>query len=348
METKRDPLLRLTEEGNLEFLPLAKEGEKPEQRSFRMKAYSGAPVRRIFGVMAIDLAGISFAASTPILKNHDPDQIVGMSEQVVKTDTGLMIEGRLSRKTKAAQEVSDLADENFKWQASVGLEIQSVERVDSGAEVIVNGRKLAGPAYVVRKSKLRESSFVPVGADDDTSGEVLSLFTEQKGTVMSVNNDEAKAKQDAEAAKQEGVKAERQRGADLKAAFPKDQAFALEAIEKGWTVQEAKAAYADKLEATLTEKDKEIETLKKTPAGNGQASGTKPVNFGVGSNGAGEGGDGKGKSFLDLAGEIRDSQKVSVEASLTMAAEKYPEKHREYVDGARQSTPRKIERVASK
>lgn len=343
METKRDDrLLKLSEAGNLEMLPLAKDASNADApRSFRMMAYSGAPVRRYFGLMAIDLAGIAFdSGRTPILKNHDPGQIVGMSEKVERTGAGLVIEGRVSRKTQAALEVANLADEGFLWQASVGLEIESVERVEPGAEVQVNGRKLSGPAYVVRRSKLRESSFVPVGADGDTSGVVLSLFEEQKGNVMP----EGEKKTDAEAARQEALKGERQRIADLKAAFPKDQAFALEAIEKGQSVQEAKAAYADKLAADLEAKTKEIETLKKgSGKPSGQALGAQPVEFG-----AGAGGDSGGKSFMELADEYAAKHACSMGKALSETARLHPEKHQAYVEECRKAPARKVERIASK
>lgn len=51
----------------------------------------------------------------------------------------------------------------------------------------------------------------------------------------------------------EVLAAERDRQKAIKGAFPKDPAFALEAIEKGLSVLEAKAAYADKLQAKVDE-----------------------------------------------------------------------------------------------
>ena len=50
--------------------------------------------------------------------------------------------------------------------------------------------------------------------------------------------------------------------AELKAAFPTDPAFALESAEKAYTLTEAKAAYADVLQAKLTEQATEITNLK--------------------------------------------------------------------------------------
>ncbi len=61
--------------------------------------------------------------------------------------------------------------------------------------------------------------------------------------------------------------------AELKAAFPNDAEFALSAAEKGLTLVEAKADYADHLQARLQNRDEELEQTKaelaeakKTPA----------------------------------------------------------------------------------
>jgi len=62
--------------------------------------------------------------------------------------------------------------------------------------------------------------------------------------------------------------------AELKAAFPTDPAFALEAAEKAYTLTEAKASYADVLQARLTEANAKLATKAEekpepvAPAGN--------------------------------------------------------------------------------
>lgn len=68
--------------------------------------------------------------------------------------------------------------------------------------------------------------------------------------------------------------AERQRLADLKAAFPKDQAFAFEQYEAGATVDQAKVAYCSVLEAREAKAQQELADLKKAQPAKLE---TKPV-----------------------------------------------------------------------
>jgi signal peptide peptidase SppA len=56
--------------------------------------------------------------------------------------------------------------------------------------------------------------------------------------------------------------------AELKASFPNDPSFALEAAEKAYTLTEAKAAYADVLQARLTAKEQELADVRKPAPGN--------------------------------------------------------------------------------
>ena len=149
-----------------------------DNRKFAMKpAYSGAAVRRAYGVLVIDLRGMTFnGARTPILKNHDTNQIVGQSERVAVSNEGLQVEGFLLASAPAAREVAALSDEGYSWQASVGVEGESFEELREGASATVNGRTIQGPAYIMRKSTLREVSFVPVGADADTAGVALAAL----------------------------------------------------------------------------------------------------------------------------------------------------------------------------
>lgn len=155
------------------------------QRSFSLLAYTGAVVSRLIGRMVFELKGISFKPIIPILKNHSSEDICGQSTGVSLVSAGLRVEGVLSAVTRAGREIADLADEGFRWQASVGLEFtgSDMERLEDGETAVVNGQTLSGPLYIVRNSILRETSFVPVGADGDTLGEVLSLEGSAGGDV---------------------------------------------------------------------------------------------------------------------------------------------------------------------
>ena len=61
---------------------------------------------------------------------------------------------------------------------------------------------------------------------------------------------------DAEAVAKAATDKERQRSADLKAEFPEDLAFAMEAIEQGWDVQRAKAEYCDRMREAQKQESK--------------------------------------------------------------------------------------------
>ena len=78
--------------------------------------------------------------------------------------------------------------------------------------------------------------------------------------------------------------------AQLKAEFPEDPKFALEAAEKSLTLTQAKAAFADHLRAQLQNRDAELEAarketaeLKAQTAASQEAGGVEPL--GTGSSG---------------------------------------------------------------
>lgn len=156
---------------------------KPAPRRFTQLAYSGEEVS-FFGTRVVfDLAGMKAAdQSIPILREHDALRIAGFSEKIeIGKEVG--VSGVLSASTDAGREVASLGDEGFPWQASVGLELQRVERVEPGVTVKLNDRTFKGPMYVVRQSLLRESSIVALGKDAGTQTALLSAF-DHKETVM--------------------------------------------------------------------------------------------------------------------------------------------------------------------
>ena len=67
-----------------------------------------------------------------------------------------------------------LADQGLRWQASMGVRLKEAEFVDDGEARVINGRTFKGPGLHVTKSLLKESSFVPLGADSSTRAAVLS------------------------------------------------------------------------------------------------------------------------------------------------------------------------------
>jgi hypothetical protein len=144
-------------------------------RKFDMEAYTGADVETMAGRMVVDLAGLQIGSQRkPALQQHDHSRIVGYSSEIENTGTSLRVRGNLSQRTAAAKEVTELADEGFPWQASIGFGIKAIEKIGKDKAVSVNGREFTGPITVLRKTVLKENSFVPLGADGATSAAVFS------------------------------------------------------------------------------------------------------------------------------------------------------------------------------
>ena len=328
----KNETLRLIEGAFVEFSNDEKKPDGP--RKFTMLAYSGQPVLRSYGSMVIDLAGLSVGKKTPILKNHDAEQIVGMGDKIEKTSQALAISGTVSKKTDAAKEVCELADEGFDWQASVGIDIQKLEFLSSDVTTMINGREVKGPMVVVRQSRLRESSFVPVGADEGTSGVVLSYFKEKetmsKEAVVPAATDEAEKK---------AREAERGRFSALTAKFPKHPAFVGEQFSKGNSVEQAEIEFKDVL---IAEKDAELAALKKNPPAPAPAKlpGVAPVAFTAAQ--GGESGGGEGADFTELVENYATEKKVSKGDAIAACVRLYPDKHTAYVDACRNGTAKLI------
>lgn len=163
----------------------AGEDGKPRVRRFSMTAYTGGAmsVAGYYWPVIADLAGMTVATQRrPILKQHDPDQIVGHTEKIDLTSQTIKLSGSISGVGDAAQEVTATADNGFPWQGSIGAAVQQLEFVDRGNTVKVNGKNFIGPVYVARKTTLKEVSFVPLGGDDNTSATIAAEHT--RGNAM--------------------------------------------------------------------------------------------------------------------------------------------------------------------
>jgi len=146
-------------------------------QTFLMEAYTGAVVDRWWGKLAVVVDGIQAADEMPIFRDHRRDQIVGHSNKSW-VDGSFFVQGKFSGVTDVAKEVKGLADEGFPWQASIGVDPLSILSLEAGAEAEVNGILLAGPAEIWLTSKVSETSFVPLGADDSTSVCTFTKFIE--------------------------------------------------------------------------------------------------------------------------------------------------------------------------
>jgi hypothetical protein len=237
----------------------ADDDTKSGKRAFKMRAYTGAPVTTMFGPMIVDLDGMRIGRQKkPIDQNHDASRIVGYSRSIKRDDGELHIDGAVIDKLDAGREVALAADNGFPWQASMVFDIDKVEELADDETRKVNGRDFSG-GMVVTKSRLRGSSFVPYGADSDTSSIVLGhnddglveVECSNKETDMAdkKETDPALSAQDVAKLKAEAadsaVEKERGKLAALKTAFPDRLEFAVTQFEKGHTVEQAKAALCD-------------------------------------------------------------------------------------------------------
>jgi hypothetical protein len=66
------------------------------------------------------------------------------------------------------------ARQGFPWQLSIGANPTRTRFVPSGETVRVNGRSIEGPVTVAEETELGEISFVAVGADPETSVDVIA------------------------------------------------------------------------------------------------------------------------------------------------------------------------------
>ena len=157
--------------------PVQLKKEKDNLSGFTIEAYTGVAVERWWGTLAIDIGGISAKQKIPIFLRHDDSQIVGHSINTF-VNGSFFVSGNFSKKTKAAKEVQELAEEDFPWQASIGVRPLKIMSLEKGAEGLVNGNTLTGPAEIWLESEVFEASFVPLGADSNTTIATFSKFEE--------------------------------------------------------------------------------------------------------------------------------------------------------------------------
>lgn len=150
-----------------------KDGKKI--RAFSLVGYTGVPmkVEGFFRPVLVDIGGVQIHSKRiPILRQHDPERIVGHSEDIGTSERRITAEGIVSADNAHSAEVIKLADSGFPWQTSVRVDIKKAESVEAGNTVKANGRNFDGPLIYVRAGVLREISFVPLGADPATSARV--------------------------------------------------------------------------------------------------------------------------------------------------------------------------------
>lgn len=169
-----------------------KKEEGATRRLFEIQAYTGQKVRRWFGDVIIDVAGMKAKNSIPVLREHTRERIVGHSKKSWADKKNFYIQGEVSEATADGKEVAALSDEGFPWQASVGISVLKVESLkDDKTSAKVNGETVKGPLDIWRESLVDEVSFVALGADDRTAAIVLSSEGEDTSMNQLFNKEES-------------------------------------------------------------------------------------------------------------------------------------------------------------
>lgn len=158
------------------------EGKLP---TFSFMGYTGAVmnISGFFNPIILDLEGVTVAEPITALMNHDDEKIVGQGTAVVSTE-GVRATGTVMAEDENAARLTTLSKNGFKWQASVGANIQRREFLEAGKKATVNGREVSGPLIIARESLVHEISFVRRGADSNTSAAIAASHSNGKATVM--------------------------------------------------------------------------------------------------------------------------------------------------------------------
>lgn len=143
-----------------------------KSRRFNILAYSGGklPVEGFPAPVVVDLTGLEVPGNIPILIDHTQsvEATLGITDAITNDGKTLVMAGAVTGVSPLAKQVVTQADGGHTWQASIGtLVIESV-MVEAGQSVEVNGQVQTGPFVLARKSVLRETSVLPMGADSST------------------------------------------------------------------------------------------------------------------------------------------------------------------------------------
>jgi phage head maturation protease len=171
-------------ESAVEFVTAeAGEGMPSQPKKFAIEAYTGSAIRQGWSAepIVIDLAGMKFKQKIPIVMGHEYTMasILGQATSVRAENGRLYVEGEILADSELAKQVTALAEKGFAWQASVGADVMRHQKIAAGESTTVNGQTFMGPIRIVKASRLREVSFVTLGADDATSARIAAEEAEE-------------------------------------------------------------------------------------------------------------------------------------------------------------------------
>lgn len=159
---------------------VAAEGEEDAPKKIEMLAYTGGVMSvGWYGPVVIDLAGMEIPkGNIPLFRDHDSERIIGHGEAKV-VDNQLIVSGVASVDNELSREFVQSSEAGFPWQASLGANPVrgKIDELGDGSKAKVNGKEVVGPAMIIRKSRLKEVSAVPLGADPNTVSRVAACFS---------------------------------------------------------------------------------------------------------------------------------------------------------------------------
>jgi len=178
-----------------------KAGMIPGEKVPRFKvapAYTGGVLKteRYPEGIIIDLTGLTRNPQTiTATLDHDDGRLVGHVVDVHIDARQVSLAGVVSAAGAAADEFLESNKRGFPWRASVEARpLERPEYIPAGEAVVVNGQSFRGPVLVARRAELFGISFVPRGADENTS---VSIAAKEKTQMTTQTQTELQAAVDA-------------------------------------------------------------------------------------------------------------------------------------------------------
>lgn len=162
-----------------DFNVVQAEGQTAGPPRFALTAYTGRAIRQSWSrnPIVVDLAGMDTSTNVvSIMYGHQYDisAALGQADAIDNSMQDLALAGNLIGEGEIYDRVVSYAKKGWKFQASIGADVNRIENVAAGETVTVNGREFTGPISVVRSSMLREVSIVMFGADASTSVQIAA------------------------------------------------------------------------------------------------------------------------------------------------------------------------------
>lgn len=265
-----------------------------KKRTFSGVAYSGEVITDhwYWKQVIFDLDSMQIKGRIPALLEHSSYQRAGAIEShSISYESGLTVSGILLSNEFGTQVATD-SDDGFPWQMSVRIEPASIDEIQAGNTVTVNGKLLHGPITVFRGGRIREVSFCALGADENTMAVAASHNPNnpQEDTDVTELEQAKAALQQAETERDNALNELKQ----FKAEKRNDDISALEKELKTQFSAEDKAAYTAMDDASFSFTAKQLRQFsgKNSPANNGpsnlfthqaKSDGNEKQTFGAGS-----------------------------------------------------------------